>query len=96
MSKRRKSEDTDLTSPGPSHDAKTARFSKFNESLGDGDVGYWERRPGMIMEVKMRNFMCHQVKRFLITLYHSNCPNCTVQSAISFAKNTYHTEKIFH
>ena len=29
-------------------------------------------------------------------LYHSNCPNCTVQSAISFAKNTYHTEKIFH
>ena len=29
-------------------------------------------------------------------LYHSNCPNRTVQSVISFAKNTYHTAKIFH
>ena len=59
MSKKRKSEDTNLSSPGPSHEVKAARFSQLNES--SGDVGYWEQRPGMIMEVKMRNFMCHQV-----------------------------------
>ena len=61
MSKKRKSEDHDLTSAGPSHDVKAARFSQVNNSLRFGDVGGWEKRPGMIMEVKMRNFMCHQV-----------------------------------
>ena len=33
---------------------------------------------------------------YILRLYHSNCPNRTVQSVISYAKNTYHTAKIFH
>ena len=33
-----------------------------DNSLNDcGEVRPWEQRPGMILEVKMRNFMCHQV-----------------------------------
>ena len=33
-----------------------------DNSLNDGgETSHWEQRPGMILEVKMRNFMCHQV-----------------------------------
>ena len=51
---KRKPEDT----PDPSGSKMPRRGNSLNES---GDVRPWEQRPGMILEVKMRNFMCHQV-----------------------------------
>ena len=49
MSNKRKSD----AQGGDSHQEKVARY--------DECVGDWSTRPGMIIEVKMRNFMCHQV-----------------------------------
>ena len=46
--------------PDPSGSKMPRRYS--DNSLNDcGEVRPWEQRPGMILEVKMRNFMCHQV-----------------------------------
>ena len=55
-SKKRKNDDEAGT-----NGTKVARYAGGGGEDGvvDGD---WAVRPGMIMEVKMRNFMCHQVK----------------------------------
>ena len=41
-----------------SHHEKVARYDEEPDLSCGGD---WSTRPGMIIEVKMRNFMCHQV-----------------------------------
>ena len=53
-SKKRKNDDEAGT-----NGTKVARYADSSIGVVDGD---WAVRPGMIMEVKMRNFMCHQVK----------------------------------
>ena len=43
-------------------DSPVSSESKIPRQDGGGDgTGHWEQKPGMILEVKMRNFMCHQV-----------------------------------
>ena len=47
-----------------------------NQEQGQGDADSsgvaeeedraWERRPGMILEVMMRNFMCHEVSPIVV------------------------------
>ena len=60
-SKKRKNDDEAGTSG-----TKVARYAGGGGEEGDSSIGVidgdWAVRPGMIMEVKMRNFMCHQVK----------------------------------
>ena len=41
--------------------SKMARHDGDNSLNDGGETSHWEQRPGMILEVKMRNFMCHQV-----------------------------------
>ena len=53
---KRKPEDA----PDPSG-SKMPRRDGDNSLNESGEVRPWEQRPGMILEVKMRNFMCHQV-----------------------------------
>ena len=53
--KRRKPDD----SPVPSG-SKIPRQDGGGEGT-DHDHDHWEQKSGMILEVKMRNFMCHQV-----------------------------------
>ena len=48
----------DARDPSGSKMPRRGSDNSFNES---GHVRPWEQRPGMILEVKMRNFMCHQV-----------------------------------
>ena len=68
-SKKRKNDDEAGT-----NGTKVARYTGGggvgDSSIGVEDgVGDWAVRPGMIMEVKMRNFMCHQVElEFLLIL----------------------------
>ena len=71
-SKKRKNDDEAGT-----NGTKVARYTGGGGGGDDGDssigvedgAGDWAVRPGMIMEVKMRNFMCHQVElEFLLIL----------------------------
>ena len=59
-SKKRKNDDEAGT-----YGTKVARYADGGGEDGDSSMGVvdgdWAVRPGMIMEVKMRNFMCHQV-----------------------------------
>ena len=41
--------------------SKMPRRDGDNSLNEGGEARHWEQRPGMILEVKMRNFMCHQV-----------------------------------
>lgn len=41
--------------------SKMPRRDGDNSLNEAGEARHWEQRPGMILEVKMRNFMCHQV-----------------------------------
>ena len=65
MSRKRKTEDG-----GGSHE----KMPRMNGHGGGDDsqemVKDWEVRPGMIMEVKMRNFMCHQVKQLINSIFN--------------------------
>ena len=54
MSNKRKSDAREDVS----HQEKVARYDEETDLSCGGD---WSTRPGMIIEVKMRNFMCHQV-----------------------------------
>ena len=45
----------------PESSSKMLRRDGDNSLNGGREAGHWEQRPGMILEVKMRNFMCHQV-----------------------------------
>ena len=73
MSSKKRKNDDEAGTTG----TKVARYTGGGGGRDDGDssigvedgVGDWAVRPGMIMEVKMRNFMCHQVElEFLLIL----------------------------
>ena len=75
MTRKRKTEEGGGASQ---HHGKMPRMVNGEDVDQSGDVSYesqgngkeWEVRPGMIMEVKMRNFMCHQVMFTIIYLSH--------------------------
>ena len=51
-------------------DSPVSSESKIPRQDGGGDgTGHWEQKPGMILEVKMRNFMCHQVN-ILVRIFY--------------------------
>ena len=68
MSSKKRKNDDEAGTTG----TKVARYTGGGGGGDDGvedGVGDWAVRPGMIMEVKMRNFMCHQVElEFLLIL----------------------------
>ena len=58
MSSKRKSQPVVMESPAK-RPANHGGDTSSGEEEGDQP---WERRPGMILEVMMRNFMCHEVR----------------------------------
>ena len=59
--KRRKPDD----SPVPSG----SKIPRKDGGGGGADHDHWEQKSGMILEVKMRNFMCHQVN-ILVSIFY--------------------------
>ena len=60
MAPKRKSQPVVLASP-----AKRPANQGDISSGEEEEEAVWERRPGMILEVMMRNFMCHEVRQCL-------------------------------
>ena len=64
---------------GGSGRGKVARWLDGHQ----GDTRGWERRAGMILEVKLRNFMCHEVSQSCIDnvnnvwYMYAVCQNCS-------------------
>ena len=63
MTKKRKSGDGDEEDGSGTNSSlvKVARQRLSTQETGGGQSRGWAVKPGMIMEVKMTNFMCHQV-----------------------------------
>ena len=60
MTSKRKSQPVVMESPAKRPSNQGGDNSSGEEEGEEGDQP-WERRAGMILEVMMRNFMCHQV-----------------------------------
>ena len=53
---------------------KVSRGGGAEGEVEEGDGRPWEKRAGMIMEVKLRNFMCHEV--FILSMFSMTPSRC--------------------
>ena len=54
---------------------KVSRGGEGEGEVEEGGDRPWEKRAGMIMEVKLRNFMCHEV--FILSMFSMTSPLCS-------------------